>query len=35
MSIGHPYVKNEKFRETCPISIYDVAAVENAPGQTA
>lgn len=28
MSIGHPYVKNEKFRETCPISIYDVAAVE-------
>lgn len=28
MSTGHPYVKNEKFRETCPISIYDVAAVE-------
>lgn len=28
MSTGHPYVKNEKFRETCPISLYDVAAVE-------
>ena len=29
MSTGHPYVKNEMFRETCPISIYDVAAVES------
>ena len=28
MSTGHPYVKNEKFRKSCPISIYDVAAVE-------
>ena len=28
MSTGHPYVKSEKFRKSCPISIYDVAAVE-------
>ena len=28
MSTGHPYVKNEKVRKSCPISIYDVAAVE-------
>ena len=28
MGTGHAYVKNERFRETCPISLYDVTAVE-------
>ena len=28
MDTGHDYVKKESFREVCPISVYDVTAVE-------
>ena len=29
MDTGHDYVKKESFREVCPISVYDVTAVES------